>query len=97
MKSNNIFDFEKPIVELEKRLFEMKKIAAENDVEVDSATLELDKKIHDLKVNIYSNLSRWQRVQISRHAERPYSLDYIENITDEFQELFGDRNFKSVL
>lgn len=94
MKSNNIFDFEKPIVELEKRLLEMKKIAAENDVEVDSATLELDKKIHDLKVNIYSNLSRWQRVQISRHAERPYSLDYIENISDEFQELFGDRNFK---
>ena len=94
MKANNIFDFEKPIVELEKRLEEMKQIAAENQVEVETATLELEKKIRDLKVNIYSNLSRWQRVQISRHPDRPYTLDYINNISDDFIELFGDRNFK---
>ncbi|RMG15963.1 MAG: acetyl-CoA carboxylase carboxyltransferase subunit alpha, partial [Bacteroidetes bacterium] len=94
MKPNTIFDFEKPIVELEKRLEEMKLIAAENNVEVEQATRELEKKIHDLKVNIYSNLSRWQKVQISRHPDRPYSLDYIEAITDEFVELFGDRNYK---
>ena len=94
MMTNNIFDFEKPIVELESRLAEMRKIAVENGVEVDSASAALEKKINDLKVNIYHNLSRWQRVQISRHPERPYSLDYIHHISDEFVELFGDRNFR---
>lgn len=93
MRPNNIFDFETPIVELEKRLEEMKRIAAENDVEMEAPGQELEQKIHDLKVNIYGNLSRWQRVQISRHPDRPYSLDYIENISDSFIELFGDRNF----
>lgn len=93
MLSNNIFDFEKPIYELENRLSEMKTIGGENGVELDVATSELEKKIEDLRVNIYQNLSRWQRVQISRHPERPYTLDYIESITDEFIELFGDRNY----
>lgn len=93
MLSNNIFDFEKPIYELENRLSEMKTIGGENGVELDVATSELEKKIEDLRVNIYHNLSRWQRVQISRHPERPYTLDYIEAITDEFIELFGDRNY----
>lgn len=93
MLSNNIFDFEKPIYELENRLSEMKTIGGENGVELDVATSELEKKIEDLRVNIYQNLSRWQRVQISRHPERPYTLDYIEAITDEFVELFGDRNY----
>lgn len=93
MLSNNIFDFEKPIYELENRLSEMKTIGGENGVELDVATSELEKKIEDLRVNIYHNLSRWQRVQISRHPERPYTLDYIKSITDEFIELFGDRNY----
>lgn len=92
--SNNVFDFERPIVELESRLREMRKIADENGVEMGSAAGELERKIQDLKVNIYSNLSRWQRVQVSRHPQRPYSLDYIDHITDEFIELFGDRNFR---
>lgn len=93
MLSNNIFDFEKPIYELENRLSEMRAIGEESGVELDGAAQELQKKIEDLRLNIYHNLSRWQRVQISRHPERPYSLDYIEAITDEFVELFGDRNF----
>ena len=93
MLSNNIFDFEKPIYELENRLSEMRAIGEESGVELDGAAVELQKKIEDLRINIYNNLSRWQRVQISRHPERPYSLDYIEAITDEFVELFGDRNF----
>lgn len=93
MKPNNIFDFEKPIVELENKLSEMKRIAGENGVELGQESSELEKKIHNLKVNIYSNLNRWQRVQISRHPERPYALDYIQNISDEFIELHGDRNF----
>ncbi|WNJ18928.1 acetyl-CoA carboxylase carboxyltransferase subunit alpha [Pontibacter sp. G13] len=94
MMPNNIFDFEKPIVELESKLVEMRKIADENGVEMEAATADLESKIQDLKLNIYHNLSRWQRVQMSRHPERPYSLDYIHNITDEFVELFGDRNFR---
>lgn len=90
---NNIFDFEKPIFELESKLAEMKQTAEENGVEVDRVASELEDKIQELKVNIYQNLSRWQRVQISRHPERPYSLDYIKHISDDFVELFGDRNF----
>ncbi|MDX2247244.1 MAG: acetyl-CoA carboxylase carboxyltransferase subunit alpha [Bacteroidia bacterium] len=94
MTPNNIFDFEKPIVELENRLGEMKKIAEDNGVEMDNASADLERKIHDLKVNIYHNLSRWQRVQISRHPERPYALDYISHISTDFIELFGDRNYR---
>ncbi|MEL6674209.1 MAG: acetyl-CoA carboxylase carboxyltransferase subunit alpha [Bacteroidota bacterium] len=94
MTPNHVFDFEKPIVELETRLEEMRKIADDSGMEVGSATGELEKKIHDLKINIYNNLSRWQRVQISRHPERPHSLDYIHAITDDFVELFGDRNYR---
>ncbi|MEL7534818.1 MAG: acetyl-CoA carboxylase carboxyltransferase subunit alpha, partial [Bacteroidota bacterium] len=94
MMPNNIFDFEKPIFELESKLGEMKQTAEENGVEVDNVASELEQKIQELKVNIYKNLSRWQRVQISRHPERPYSLDYIKHISDDFVELFGDRNFQ---
>lgn len=91
---NNVFDFERPIVELESRLAEMRKIADESGVEMGSTAIELERKIQDLKVNIYHNLSRWQRVQISRHPSRPYTLDYISHICDEFVELFGDRGYK---
>lgn len=94
MKPNNIFDFEKPIIELENKLDEMKRIAGENGVELENEAAELEKKILNLKQNIYTNLSRWQRVQISRHPNRPYTLDYIKNIADDFVELFGDRNYK---
>lgn len=94
MMPNNIFDFEKPIYELESKLAEMKQTAEENGVEVDKVASELESKILELKVNIYKNLSRWQRVQVSRHPERPYSLDYIEHISEEFVELYGDRNFQ---
>ncbi|RMG66503.1 MAG: acetyl-CoA carboxylase carboxyltransferase subunit alpha [Bacteroidetes bacterium] len=91
MSPNNIFDFEKPIIELEHRLEEMRKIADENGMEMEGAAEDLKKKILDLKKNIYGNLSRWQRVQMSRHPDRPYALDYIKHISDEFIELFGDR------
>ncbi|MEO0469641.1 MAG: acetyl-CoA carboxylase carboxyltransferase subunit alpha [Bacteroidota bacterium] len=94
MMSNTIFDFEKPIYELESKLEEMRQTAQENGVDMESAASELEQKIQDLKVNIYENLSRWQRVQISRHPERPYALDYIEHISEGFIELFGDRNFR---
>ena len=92
-KSTQVFDFEKPIVELEERLADMKRIAEENEMDVQKATAELEEKIQEKKNEVYNNLSRWQRVQISRHPDRPYSLDYINAISDGFIELFGDRNF----
>jgi acetyl-CoA carboxylase carboxyl transferase subunit alpha len=94
MSNQQTFDFERPIVDLEARLEEMKRIARENGMEMDAAAVDLDKKIQELKVNIYHNLSRWQRVQVSRHPDRPYSLDYIHAISDEFVELFGDRQYR---
>lgn len=87
-----LLDFEKPIVELEAKLAEMKKLATQNGMNVEEATLLLEQRILALKTETYQNLTRWQRVQLSRHADRPYTLDYIEQITNDFIELHGDRN-----
>lgn len=89
-----LLDFEKPIVQLEAKLSDMKELAKANNVDVDSAVTELEAKILKLKEDTYRNLTRWQRVQLSRHAERPYTLDYIFQITDNFVELHGDRSVK---
>lgn len=88
-----LLEFEKPIAELEAKLSEMKTLASESNVDVSDAIRSLEEKIEQLKVETFENLTRWQRVQLSRHAERPYTLDYIYNITDDFIELHGDRNF----
>lgn len=87
-------DFEKPIAELEAKLGDMKQLAKESNVDVSEAVKSLEEKIKDLKKETYQNLTRWQRVQLSRHPERPYSLDYIYDITDKFVELHGDRLVK---
>lgn len=92
--NKQIFDFERPIYDLLQRLDEMQKIGTENKVDMSQAEDALRKNIDELKINIYSNLNRWQKVQVSRHPERPYTLDYIEHIADEFIELFGDRTVK---
>lgn len=92
--NKQIFDFERPIYDLQQRLEEMQKISADNNVDMSDAMQALEKNIAELKVSIYEKLTRWQRVQISRHPERPYTLDYIENIATDFVELFGDRNVK---
>lgn len=84
-------DFEKPIIELEKKLNQMKDIAAKNGKSLDNEALSLEEKIIELKKEIFSNLTRWQKVQLSRHPNRPYFLDYIYKITTEFIELHGDR------
>lgn len=87
-------DFEKPIQDMEGKLAEMKQIAEDSDVNVDQEVKSLEEKIKILKKDIYSNLTRWQKVQLSRHPDRPYTLDYIENICDQFIELHGDRFVK---
>lgn len=92
--NKQIFEFERPIYDLKHRLEEMQKISTNNKVDMGAAMTALEKNIEELKTNIYQKLTRWQRVQISRHPERPYTLDYIESISSEFVELFGDRNVK---
>ncbi len=87
-----LLDFEKPIADLEAKLEDMKKIAAESDVDVKDAVKSLETKIKNLKKETFNNLTRWQRVQLSRHPERPYTLDYIYEMFDDFVELHGDRN-----
>ncbi|WP_462249391.1 acetyl-CoA carboxylase carboxyltransferase subunit alpha [Ekhidna sp.] len=89
-----LLDFEKPIAELESKLTDMKELAKTSDVDVSATVEQLEKKILKLKKDTFSNLTRWQRVQLSRHPERPYTLDYIYEITDEFIELHGDRTVK---
>ena len=84
-------DFEKPIIELETKLNQMKDIAAKNGKSLDKEALSLEEKIIELKKEIFSNLTRWQKVQLSRHPNRPYFLDYVYKITNEFIELHGDR------
>lgn len=86
-----LLEFEKPIAELENKLADMKRLAESSDVDVSKAVAVLEDKIHKLKIETFETLTRWQRVQLSRHPERPYTLDYIFEITNEFQELSGDR------
>ncbi len=87
-------DFEKPIAELENKLAEMKKLAEENKVDVTEAAKSLENSIVKLRDEIFSNLTPWQRVQLSRHPDRPYTLDYIELMCEEFIELHGDRQVR---
>jgi acetyl-CoA carboxylase carboxyl transferase subunit alpha len=88
----NLLDFEKPIAELESKLTDMKHLAVDSDESVGKAISALENKIIDLKKETFENLTGWQRVQLSRHPDRPYTLDYIYEITTDFIELFGDRN-----
>ena len=89
-----LLEFEKPIVELEDKLSGMKELAKDSDRGVAEAILTLEKKIKKLKKETFQNLTRWQRVQLSRHPERPYTLDYIYGMTSDFIELHGDRTVK---
>ncbi|MEJ2004009.1 MAG: acetyl-CoA carboxylase carboxyltransferase subunit alpha [Cyclobacteriaceae bacterium] len=84
-------EFEKPIMELENKLAGMKEIAKDSDVDVSEAIKTLESKIKKLKKETFQNLTRWQRVQLSRHPDRPYTLDYIYEIAGDFVELHGDR------
>lgn len=86
-----LLDFEKPIAELEAKLIDMNRLASGSDKEVQAAVKTLEKKIFDLKKETFENLTGWQRVQLSRHPDRPYTLDYIYELTTDFIEVHGDR------
>jgi len=95
-----ILDFEKPLVQLEEKLEEMRAyIASEKnpsthlDINISQEINTLEKKVSQLRTSIYKNLTRWQRVQIARHPERPFTMDYIYMILKDFMELSGDRLF----
>ncbi|MDR1086884.1 MAG: acetyl-CoA carboxylase carboxyltransferase subunit alpha [Endomicrobium sp.] len=87
------FDFEQPIVEIDKRVEELKKSAQEQNVDLSQQIKDLEQTSCELKQKIYGSLSSWQRIQIARHPQRPYSQDYVKLIFENFIELHGDRYF----
>lgn len=92
--STYTLEFEKPLRELEKQLITLQKVSEDSNVDVNKEIKAIETKLEQLKSNVYSDLSPWQRVQLCRHPKRPYALDYIERIVSDFEELHGDRRFK---
>src|SRR5690349_12261177 len=87
-------DFEKPIEELNEQLDKLKKIGENGKVDMASAVKELEDKIGQTRKDLYTHLTAWQRVQLSRHPNRPYSLYYIQQMCSKFIELHGDRQVR---
>jgi acetyl-CoA carboxylase carboxyl transferase subunit alpha len=94
MANQNWFDFEKDIAELYAQLEKAKSTHEEGKLDMTDMVFTIESKIKEAQTNAYSNLTGWQKVQISRHPDRPYTLDYIEHICTDFFELFGDRQVK---
>ncbi|MBA4311495.1 MAG: acetyl-CoA carboxylase carboxyl transferase subunit alpha [Chlorobiaceae bacterium] len=92
MMAKTVLEFEKPIIELEKKIAEMKKYSESLDLGEEITTLE--EKVNQLRKSVYEGLTRWQKVQLARHPDRPYTLDYINMMTTDFIELHGDRSFR---
>ena len=93
--SATLLDFEKPLEELHDQLDKARQIANKGKVNVDGLIRDLEQKLENTKRELYNNLTPWQRVQLSRHPDRPYSLDYIQAITGgDFLELYGDRQVR---
>lgn len=88
------FDFEKPLADLVQQIEKVKQVAEKTKVDMSATLAELDEKLAETRANLYTNLTGWQKVQMSRHAERPQTLDYINLICDDFIELHGDRTVK---
>jgi acetyl-CoA carboxylase carboxyl transferase subunit alpha len=89
--NRNVLEFEKPIIDLEHKIEEMRKYS--DSLDISNEINKLEKKVNELRSSVYKDLTRWQIVQIARHPERPYSLDYIYLMTENFTELHGDRSF----
>lgn len=92
MANTTILEFEKPIVELEKKIEEMKGLT--DTLDIQPQIDELEQQVDGLRAEIYRDLTRWQRVQIARHPDRPYTLDYIQHCFEDFVELHGDRTYR---
>jgi len=92
--ATHTLDFERPLLELERQIEEMKRVAAESTVDVSKELAPLEKRLADLRAQIYKNLTPMQRVQVARHPKRPYTLDYVNTVFTDFVELHGDRLFR---
>ena len=86
-------EFERPLVELEQKIRELRDFEHGDRLEFSEDLARLEKKADRLRSEIFSKLTRWQRVQLARHPKRPYTLDYLRHLTDDFVELHGDRGF----
>ncbi|MFZ5548703.1 MAG: acetyl-CoA carboxylase carboxyltransferase subunit alpha [Pseudomonadota bacterium] len=93
MSKRHFLDFEQPIAELESKIEELRYVQNESAVDISEEIERLDKKSLQLTKDIYTQLNPWQVTQIARHPQRPYALDYVNEIFTEFQELHGDRAF----
>ncbi len=87
-------DFEKPIADLYDQLEKVKSVGEEQEVSINKTVQELEEALQKKREEVYANLTPWQRVQLSRHPERPYTLYYIEQMCESFRELHGDRNVR---
>lgn len=97
MAKKTFLDFEAPIAELENKIEELRLVQSESAVDISSEIAQLAKKSQQLTKDIHSNLNPWQITKLARHAERPYTLDYINEIFTHFVELHGDRHFSDDL
>jgi len=88
------FDFEKPIADLQTQIEKVKQVEEKTKVDRGATVRELEEKLEQTKVEVYSNMTGWQKVQMSRHPDRPQTFDYIDLICDDFIELHGDRNVR---
>jgi acetyl-CoA carboxylase carboxyl transferase subunit alpha len=88
-----VLDFEKPIAEIEQKIAELKDFSLSADISIQQEIERLEAKAKKLRKDIYSKLTRWQRVQLARHPNRPYTLDYINRMIGDFVELHGDRAY----
>ncbi|MFA4980972.1 MAG: acetyl-CoA carboxylase carboxyltransferase subunit alpha [Candidatus Omnitrophota bacterium] len=86
-------EFEKPILELERKIGELRGFTAHKDIDISGEVTRLEEKLSRIKKEIYDNLTPWQRVQIARHPKRPYTLDYIDMMMTDFIEIHGDRHY----
>jgi acetyl-CoA carboxylase carboxyl transferase subunit alpha len=89
----NFLDFEQPIAELEAKIEELRLVGNDSEININEEIKRLQQKSHELTKSVFSNLTSWQIVQLARHPQRPLTLDYIERICTEFEELHGDRHF----
>ncbi|MCO6466963.1 MAG: acetyl-CoA carboxylase carboxyltransferase subunit alpha [Bradyrhizobiaceae bacterium] len=90
--ASTVLDFEKPIVELEQKIQEMRSLT--DTLDIQPQIEQLEEQVERLRADIYRDLTRWQRVQIARHPDRPYTLDYISHCFEDFHQLHGDRVFR---
>jgi acetyl-CoA carboxylase carboxyl transferase subunit alpha len=92
--ATHTLDFERPLLELERQIEELKRVASDTQVDVSKSLAPLEKKLADMRAEIYEKLTPMQRVQVARHPKRPYTLDYLNTVFTDFVELHGDRLFR---